>query len=157
MAGRRGTNLRSHPSEAVPDIFRQQSVFWETITRKHVDRCYAATTGFILTAVMHVAGRHTGEKIMQYHMNPAFDRKSDVLDDKISELLWPFQKSHPITYNVAFEKSLSSKHDPFKWILMSGDDKDAMYSAMEAIDQADSYYSVSRCSFIPGKPEADKL
>lgn len=80
-------------------VFRQQSVKWERIVRAHVDDCHQVALGYMRAATLHIAGDHTAQKLMREFVNPTFDRKDENLEAKVEELLWPYQRSHPITEN----------------------------------------------------------
>ncbi|KAK4550271.1 hypothetical protein LTR36_003238 [Oleoguttula mirabilis] len=94
----RGKNLRrTLTSETVTAVFRQQSVFWESHAQEYVQDCYADTLARVKAAVVHIAGRHTADKLMKTFINTKFDEKIKLLDRKVSELLWPYKHCHPMT------------------------------------------------------------
>lgn len=125
-------------------IFRQQSAPWEKIVRDYVEQCRQSAYECLQLAVSHVAGRHTGEQLMQKYINPAFDNKATALDDKITELLRPYQKSHPITYNPMMIDVGSSNHEPEEreaYAKAHSWTKD-IFLAAQALDRTEAYYEV---------------
>jgi hypothetical protein len=148
-------------------IFRQQSVHWGTISNGYIGDCYSAASDFLKYAVIHVGGRHTGEKLMRGFMDQSFNEIGSKLEQKLTELLWPYQKSHPSTQNPKYSSriSLSKKTQCSQNVKESTDDKDneenddsdvswaetalklnyenELVFAAEALDITDAYYDVS--------------
>ena len=145
MQQRQGKNLRVNPSEIAPDIFRQQSVHWEHITRTHLEACHGLALQFMDMAVMHVAGRYTGDKLVMHYIESAFEKKYEALLKEMQNILWPFQKCHPITYSPRFVSRVwkgnqnSNQHK----ISNFAKGKSELALAAEAIDLAEAYYDVS--------------
>jgi len=167
----RGKDLQSLvSSKTIRAIFRQQSLFWEDIARQHVESCYAATFEFLSAAVLFVAGRHAGEKVMRKFLNEPLERKQDALESKIKELLWPYQKSHPMMYNPEYLSRLSAPSFSASSDASSRRDEELfseryakaaefdlqlpcdLVSAAEAMDKAEVYYEVSTWSAFPLVP-----
>lgn len=137
-------------------IFRQQSVYWDQLARAHVHSCRTAALEFMRLAVTHVAGRHTGKKLMQTYVNPAFDAKYKRLEEKVAELLWPYQKCHLITDNPRwFARTQSQSVDGtdaevakpqlLPWSAHVASLRQCSKEhrvAAEAMDRADVYYDV---------------
>nr|POF24700.1 interferon-induced gtp-binding protein mx [Quercus suber] len=159
----RGKNLPGILSEnTIQDIFRQQSVFWGPITREHVDRCFGMTFNFVKTAVLHAAGNHTGLKLMQHFINEKFDQKSEVLDQKVNELLWPYLECHPMTYNLNYEAKTNADAKATKtgetgsekprqsWteIVMSMSFGSELIPAARALDRTEIYYDIALDNLI---------
>ena len=144
-------------------VFRQLSVPWGPIVRTFVEKCYNAAQDFLKMAIYHIAGAYTGEALMREYVYPAFDQKSALLDSKIAELLWPFQKSHPITLNPSFggEAATSGSRAingeagtavgtaqtdvPLPWATIARDINFSLeeVDAANALDQTEAYYEVS--------------
>ena len=100
MDDTRGTSLQGFQASGTQTaIFRQQSVYWGTISKEYVEACYAAALDFLKCAVMHIGGRYTGEKLMRAFINRSFNDIGSRLEQKLNELLWPYQKSHLSTQN----------------------------------------------------------
>lgn len=151
----RGKGLpRLLTSGTIQAIFRQQSIFWQPISLAYLDQCYAAAFEFVKAAVFYVAGRYTGEKLLEQFIHDSFDSKYTKLKDKLKELLWPYQKSHPVTYNPKYSarlnpKSLSSSEGDLDesstlWANVARELRfeDNLVFAAEALDKAEVYYEV---------------
>ena len=148
------------PPKVHTAIFRQQSARWEDIARTYLDRCYYDTVRFLECAVEHAAGKHTAAKLMDKYIYPALGNSSEALDSKIVELLWPYQKAHPITTNGAYRVKMQSAIDGVKSSqdprahTRAGDAimlrlPQASIAAAEALDQAEAYYDVClSCPFM---------
>ncbi|GAB7326472.1 hypothetical protein MBLNU13_g10472t1 [Cladosporium sp. NU13] len=175
MEDTRGTSLQGFQASSTQTaIFRQQSVHWGTISKEYVEACYAAALEFLKCAVMHVGGRHTGEKLMHAFIEKSFDGIGNRLEQRLNDLLWPYQKSHPSTQNPNY----SSRVNPSKKTLHAQDndgseddeddedeeeiDSDASWAeialklnyqhdlvfAAEALDITDAYYDLALDTFV---------
>lgn len=168
MDDTRGTSLQGFQASGTQTaIFRQQSAHWGTISKEYVDACYAAALEFLKCAVMHVAGRHTGEKLMNAFIDRPFNEIGKKLVQRLNDLLWPYQKSHPSTQNPNYSSRVSpskktqrsqdiadSKNDENNEQKLDADDAWAEIAvklkyrhdfvfAAEALDITDAYYDVS--------------
>jgi hypothetical protein len=163
MDDTRGTSLQGFQAAGTQTaIFRQQSVYWSKISQEYIGACDAATLDFVKCAVMHVGGRHTGEKLMRTFIGPSFSEIGSRLEQKLNELLWPYRKSHPSTQNLSyssrvrrFKKTQRSQEDGKNGEDEAGSDAswaetalklnyqhDLVFAA-EALDITDAYYDVS--------------
>ncbi|KAK5713567.1 hypothetical protein LTR15_011267 [Elasticomyces elasticus] len=141
-------------------IFRQQSVPWEHIAREYVECCYDHIARFLEQAVVHAAGKFTADKLMEKFFHPALDKASDALDSKIRELLWPYQKSHPMTANPKYRskgpRTTSFSGEPgLTFPTFSRVDHAHAASlpppsvaAAEALDRAEMYYEIALDTFV---------
>jgi hypothetical protein len=115
----------------------------------------------------HVAGRYTGEKLMKTFVSKSFREIGGRLEQRLNDLLWPYQKSHPSTQNPSF----SARVSPAKRARCSESTEDSdhkridedgvqaydswvetaldlnfthnLVSAADTLDTADAYYDVS--------------
>ena len=162
----RGTNLPGFQAPGtVLAIFRQQSVYWEFISNQYVEDCSFAVLDFLESAVMHVGGRHTGKKLMDGFIHQSLSEIGIKLEQKLTELLWPHQKSHLSTENPKYhsrvsasKKTLCSRNvegstddresedqnyvDSWSEIALKLDFQPRLLSAAEALDTTDAYYEV---------------
>jgi hypothetical protein len=164
----RGTNLQGfQASGTVTAIFRQQSVHWGTLSREYIDSCYLAASKFVKCAVMHVAGKYTGDKLMLAFVYQSLTEIETRLGKRLNDLLWPYQKSHPSTQHPSFsahvnppdrtqrsESTGESTHSSNGDVGIDADDSWAstalklnfpnnLVYAADALDTADAYYDVS--------------
>ncbi|KAK5674786.1 hypothetical protein LTS10_012522 [Elasticomyces elasticus] len=141
-------------------IFRQQSAPWEYIARRYVESCYDHIARFLEQAVVHAAGKYTADKLIERYFYPALDKASDSLDSKVNELLWPYQKSHPMTANPKYRSKkdrVSSLSDEQGLAHTTGSRVDqaqtaalpsSSVTAAEALDRAEMYYEIALDTFV---------
>ncbi|KAK5725055.1 hypothetical protein LTR17_013254 [Elasticomyces elasticus] len=134
-------------------MFRQQSA-------PYVESCYDHIARFLEQAVVHAAGKYTADKLMERYFYPALDRASDSLDSKVNELLWPYQKSHPMTANPKYRSKkdkTSSFSDEQGLAHTTGSRVDqaqtaalpsSSVTAAEALDRAEMYYQIALDTFV---------
>lgn len=134
------------------------------ISKEYVEACYAAALDFLKCAVMHVAGRHTGEKLMHAFISRSLGEIGSKLEEKLNELLWPYQNSHPSTQNPNYSSRVSlAKEVQCSQINKDSEDDEGendtdaswaeialklnyrheLVSAARALDLTDAYYDVS--------------
>jgi hypothetical protein len=165
----RGTSLQGFQAPGTQTaIFRQQSVYWGLISKEYVEACYAAALDFLKCAVMHVAGRHTGEKLMHAFVDRSLGEIGNKLEEKLDELLWPYQNSHPSTQNPYYSSRVSIAREvqcsqiesdsdgsddgedqtnaPWAEIALKQKYRHELVSAARALDLTDAYYHVSTSS-----------
>lgn len=90
----------------VADLFLEQSIPWEAITRSHIDRVWKAAKDFLSLAATYIADAATSKALFQKIFEPALNQLLESLNVKTTDLLTPHQKSHPITYNHYFTETL---------------------------------------------------
>jgi GTP-binding protein EngB required for normal cell division len=90
----------------VADLFREQSVPWETLARKHIESVWRAVRDFLFHVSSHIADESASAALFQVIFEPALKNLLSDLNAKASELLKPHQSSHPITYNNHFVQAL---------------------------------------------------
>ncbi|KAF2163888.1 hypothetical protein M409DRAFT_25666 [Zasmidium cellare ATCC 36951] len=164
------------PLETVTAIFREQSLPWEAISTKYLDFCKSEVQRFMRSAIYHVAGQHTGDLLWQEYIYQVLVAKSASLDLKLSELLWPYQKCHPMTTNRRYWEEvkalgpsetvtkiadepvvvfgqvnpINDRSGPAPWSRAARDRKwnSELLVAAEAIDRAEAYYNIAVETFV---------
>jgi hypothetical protein len=150
----RGKSLAGlpHPS-AVKVVFRQLSVYWSKFVRDFISTCADGVEHFLRLAVFHAAHEHTAgllmrEFIYSNNSNFTFLAKRSLLEAKVTELLWPFQESHPASYGSApLYKQWDTEGAPRSWESMAeanfpSDSPSSMYDAAKVLGLAQDYYHV---------------
>lgn len=100
MFGSRGCELPgSYSPLIVGDIFRIHSRPWQRIATTHAQHCWDLVQSFFSLAVLHVAPEHTADAILQHVAEPRLQEALQQLHAKVQELLKPYTKLHPITYD----------------------------------------------------------
>ncbi|KAK5998958.1 Interferon-induced GTP-binding Mx2-like protein [Cladobotryum mycophilum] len=95
----------------VADLFREESVFWESIAQAHVKRAWDAAKTFLWHLISHIADPTAAAMIMEDIVEPALDEILGNLRKKTSDLLKPHQTGHPITYGNTFQKTVQRIRD----------------------------------------------
>lgn len=87
-------------------VFRQQAKPWEGIARQHVSDVYEAVRGYLEESLTSMMDAETFDALMHEHIEPELERRRARLDQKLGELLTPYQKQEPITYDPSFISDL---------------------------------------------------
>jgi len=90
----------------VADLFLEQSSSWEVITRSHIEKVWKASKIFLSHVTAHIADVATSRALFEKIFEPALNQLLGALNAKVTEMLTPHQKSHPITYNHDFNEAL---------------------------------------------------
>ena len=90
----------------VGDLFFEQSQPWEQLARQHLRDTWQATRSFLELLVSHLADEKTSEALLGHVVDSVMDQKLSKMNDKLSELLTPYRKGHPITYNHYFTETI---------------------------------------------------
>ena len=157
MQRSRGTGLPGILStKTVRTVFRQLSLPWAKFAEGFGEECFNTTYTFLELAIMHVAGPHTGDALLRAYVYPradgeGFDSRRTFLEAKINELLWPYNKSHPMTYHSSYNTKVNSdsqsqfKARKLKWVDLARSDNRFsvdMVHAADALDKTEDYYDV---------------
>ncbi|KAE8384244.1 hypothetical protein BDV23DRAFT_191849 [Aspergillus alliaceus] len=106
----KGTRGRELPGTFNPmivrDLFLEQCLPWEQLTRSHTDSIWVAAGEFLILVVKFVTDEATSAGLIEEVIIPACDSIKQEMDDKTRELLMPHQTGHPITYNHYFTETL---------------------------------------------------
>lgn len=90
----------------VGDLFLEQSQPWEGLARQHLKKTWQATKSFVELLVSHLTDENTSEALLGHVIDAVMDQKLSVMNEKLSELLTPYRKDHPITYNHYFTETI---------------------------------------------------
>ena len=90
----------------VGDLFFEQSQPWEQLARQHLKDTWQATRSFLELLISHLADEKTSEALLGRVIDPVMDQNLSKMNDKLSELLTPYRKGHPITYNHYFTETI---------------------------------------------------
>ncbi|KAI1417105.1 P-loop containing nucleoside triphosphate hydrolase protein [Hypoxylon sp. FL1857] len=93
------------------NLFRDQSQPWEPIARRHIQLMLTVTKAFVGKLLGHIT--HLDEKtysaILSEVVEPFFDQKSTVLEEKLQELLRHYKNGHNQPHNTKFQNLLGRK------------------------------------------------
>ncbi|KAJ4301309.1 hypothetical protein N0V90_003400 [Kalmusia sp. IMI 367209] len=83
-------------------VFRQQAKPWEAIARQHLSDVYEAVQAYLEESLISMMDNETFHALMHEHVGPELESRRAQLDKKLTELLNPYQKQEPITYDPSF-------------------------------------------------------
>ncbi|KAL9128773.1 MAG: hypothetical protein Q9217_002622 [Psora testacea] len=90
----------------VGDLFREQSKPWERLARQHLQNVWQAARSFLDLLISNLADEPTSEALLDQVIDPLMDQKLTEMNQKLEEILKPYQSSHPITYNHYFTETI---------------------------------------------------
>ncbi|KAH7028256.1 dynamin family protein [Macrophomina phaseolina] len=86
----------------VGDLFFQQSKPWKQLADRFCSRILDAIRTFLELVLERTADESTSEGLLREVVDPAVEKCTVFLQNKIREILRPHQRGHPITYNHYF-------------------------------------------------------
>ncbi len=90
----------------IGDLFREQSKPWEQLARQHLRNVWQAARSFLDLLISHLADEPTSEALLDQVIDPAMDQNLRNMNQKLDEILRPYQAGHPITYNHYFTETI---------------------------------------------------
>ncbi|EEP77740.1 predicted protein [Uncinocarpus reesii 1704] len=90
----------------IGDLFFEHASRWDQIVQNYAEKILKATREFLKVALAYCSDDATQQALMVEIIGPAMEKCANRLNDKIAEILWPYTKSHPITYNHYFIENL---------------------------------------------------
>ena len=90
----------------IGDLFFQQSLPWKSVIDKYCDKILKATRLFVGLTLTQVTDDRTRSGLHREIFDPALEDFSKALAGKVSELIRPYQRGHPITYNHSFTEAV---------------------------------------------------
>ena len=98
----------------VGDLFFQQSLPWKSVIDEYCENILESTRLCIDLSLIHITDDRTRAGLYREIIDPALEEFSKALAEKVSELIRPYQKGHPITYNHYFTETVQKarqEHD----------------------------------------------
>lgn len=92
----------------VGDLFFEQADPWEKLAERHLRKVWNATRAFLEMVVSHLTDETTAEVILDEVVAPEMESRWTDLEAKLQELITPYQKEHPITYNHYFTETIQN-------------------------------------------------
>lgn len=92
----------------VGDLFHEQSQPWEGLAHQHLLVTWEAARIFLDLTISHLTDETTSEAILREMVDPVMEEKLRQMEDKLRELLMPYQRGHPITYNHYFTETIQN-------------------------------------------------
>jgi len=108
-ARNKGPELPGIPnSQLIGELFREQSESWEKIALSHVQYTCAVVQTSLKLIANHTAPPETADAICNHIMEEEMLKRKDLVERKLQELLKPYRRSHPITYDPIFFPKIRS-------------------------------------------------
>ncbi|KAF5982772.1 GTP-binding protein [Fusarium bulbicola] len=96
-------------------LFKEQAAPWRGIVESHVKLVMTVTKAFVDQVFEYVVGspqtNRTTEAILSTCVDPFFDKKEKVLQEKIDELLRPYVQGYALPLDFLFYEMLSKSSD----------------------------------------------
>lgn len=90
----------------VGELFHQQSQPWEGKAKTLIKTVGEAVEAFLEQTLAYLTDENTTSNLLHYIVGPLLSERSKQLDEKLDEILLPFARGHPITYNHYFTETI---------------------------------------------------
>ncbi|KAI8630598.1 hypothetical protein F5Y19DRAFT_51675 [Xylariaceae sp. FL1651] len=94
-------------------LFQDQSRPWEPIASFHIDLLLRVTKSFVEKAVTYIAGpdKKTCSAIILNIVDPFFEKRTSMLEEKLQELLCHFRSGYPQPLDAVFRVHLAKRRE----------------------------------------------
>ena len=92
----------------VGEIFHQQSQPWEGKARVHIENICGVVEAFLEQTLAYLADENTYSNLLRDVIGPLMSERSQQISTKMDEILTPFARGHPITYNHYFTETIQA-------------------------------------------------
>lgn len=134
------------------DLFVQHSEPWERIAKSHVKKCWDTVGGFLNDIVDHLIQDSVRDTLLREIIDPAMDKRHQILRDKVDELLTPYTKDFPATLNRQFvihmQELRKKRTEANVEDNPSEEENMDLYAASELLDSMLAYYRVALDVFV---------
>lgn len=116
MKRSRGCELPgTYNPQIIGDLFFQQARPWKGLIECCTTKLLEGARAAILMVLEHTADDATSDKLLRQIINPGLDSLTQGLRHRVSEILEPHQRGHPITYNhYLIDNIQKSREERFK-------------------------------------------
>ncbi|OAA37037.1 Dynamin, GTPase domain protein [Metarhizium rileyi] len=174
-ASNQGRELPGMPNQGlIMHLFQEQAAPWESIARFHINRVTLVAKAFVDELFQHIIGppenNATTEAILSTQVDEFFQKKEGLLEDKLAELLRPYQQGYALPLDSEFRRLETSRvvnHllDKIQDMADAGDLENVTRQKLEdnladlsghggsefgtdkVIDMMENYYQLSRGTF----------
>lgn len=113
-AANQGTEFPGYAStNLILQLFQRQSKPWEAIARVHLEKVTAVVKAFVDDVFEHVAGPlgtcSTTSTILSTCVDPFFDAREEILQNKLRELLRPLQEGYALPLDADFQEAMDHR------------------------------------------------
>ncbi|KAF6804389.1 dynamin family protein [Colletotrichum sojae] len=110
-AANQGTEFPGYANtNLIVQLFQRQSKPWEEVARLHLENVTAVVKDFVDQAFEHVAGPmgtcSTTSAILSTCVDLFFDERQEILENKLQELLRPFQEGYALPLDADFQEAM---------------------------------------------------
>jgi hypothetical protein len=123
----------------IQKVFRYQSTDWEDIATSHLENVCSVVRQSLSAMALHVANEDTASRLLRDVVDVELDKKQELMMAKLREVLFPYHRLHPITYNRTFGTKKNSNGEPSGPSAIQESDSGA---AWDIFDAANTYYEV---------------
>lgn len=95
----------------VGDLFHEQSKPWERLAQLHLRAAWEAVRAFLELTTSHLTDEVTSEALLREVVDPLMEDRSQNMAAKLIEIMTPYQKGHPITYNHYFTETIQNMRE----------------------------------------------
>ncbi|EMT71082.1 Interferon-induced GTP-binding protein Mx [Fusarium odoratissimum] len=132
-------------------LFKQQAAPWRGIAESHVKLVTTVAKAFVDQVFEYVVGsprtNRTTEAILSTCVDPFFDEKEKVLQEKINELLRPYIQGYALPLDLLFYDMLSKTSDEKLERRISAILQQNEFGINKVIDMMLTYYTISLRTF----------
>lgn len=98
--------------DLVAQLFQEQAQPWRAISQRHVELVTGVVKEFMEALVTHVVGddEATVSAILRNCVDPFFEERGRVLEEKLEELLSPYEEGYGLPLGAEYQERLSQKN-----------------------------------------------
>ncbi|CAH0023751.1 unnamed protein product [Clonostachys rhizophaga] len=93
-------------------LFREQAKPWRGISQSHIERVTSLVKAFVDAVFVHLLGSpddvETTKTILTTFVDPWFEKKERLLQEKLAELLKPYDEGHAALLDIEFDAAFSN-------------------------------------------------
>ncbi|KAF4625074.1 hypothetical protein G7Y89_g13095 [Cudoniella acicularis] len=143
--GRELSGVFNH--HTIGELFREQSVKWAKLAEHHVETVWAAVKLFLEEAFATLADARSLNAILLDVVDPMMNQRNEHAKQKLTEILVPHTRLHPISYNNKLVQSMKEakykrelkriRHEATSLIILLKEKKKSEHSLQKLIDASD--------------------
>jgi hypothetical protein len=88
--------------ELIGVVFKKHSAPWRRLATQHVEVIWKCIYDHLSLIANHIASKDTARALKQHLLDKDLERRYNKVMEKLEELLKPYEKGHPITYDRSY-------------------------------------------------------
>jgi len=92
----------------VGELFHLQSLPWEAMARSHINHTCDVVETFLEQTLAYLTDENTSFNLFRDVVGPLLRERAQQINLKLDEILIPFTRGHPITYNHYFTETIQN-------------------------------------------------